>query len=49
MKSYSVEYTEDFGETYNSVELKADSYTDAYIEVSCKLSRGGAITNIVEV
>ena len=46
---YEVTYTGDYGETYTTVTVEASSYTQAYVDVYCKLKSNEAITDCKEV
>ena len=48
MKTFMATYTEDNGRTHHQVLVSADTYTQAYIEVSVK-SKNGIITDLFEV
>lgn len=49
MKTFMVRYTEDFGETYHTVLIRATNFTDAYVQVDMKLNETGAITDLFEI
>lgn len=49
MKTFMATYTEDFGETYHTVLVSAETFTQAYVSVDITLSKNGAITELFEV
>ena len=49
MKVFLVRYTEDFGATYHTVLVNADTFTDAYVAVDMTLAKNGAITDLFEI
>ena len=49
MKNYIIRYTENKGTTYNTILIKAESYTKAYIEAMGKMSSHGEITDLFEI
>lgn len=49
MKTFMVKYTEDFGTTYRTEIITADTFTEAYLKVNMRLSSDGAITDLFEV
>ena len=49
MKTFTATYTEDFGTTYHTVVVNADTFTEAYVSVDMTLSKNGAITDLFEI
>ena len=49
MKTFMIEYTEDYGATYHTDKIDAENAAIAYALVSIKLSKDGAITSLLEI
>lgn len=49
MKNYMVRYTENKGTTYQVILVYAKSYTEAYVNASCEISKDAEITDIFEI
>ena len=49
MKTFMVRYTGDFGTTYHTELVNADTFTDAYVKMYIKLSKNEVITDLFEI
>lgn len=49
MKKYLVRYTENKGTTYQTIIVNAKSYTKAYVEAMCQISKDSEITGLFEI
>lgn len=49
MKSFMIEYTEDFGATHQRVLVCAANSSEAYVTINIKLPEDGSITDIFEI
>lgn len=49
MNKYMIRYTENKGITYKTILINAKSYTEAYVNASCKIPKDAEITDLFEV
>ena len=49
MKTFMVKYTEDFGATYHTKLVSANTFTEAYVKVYSQISQESAITDLFEI
>lgn len=49
MKNYIIRYTENKGTTYNTILVKAESYTKAYVSAMMEIPNNGEITDLFEI
>lgn len=49
MKTFMATYTEDRGLTHHTVLVSAETFTQAYVNVTMQISKDGIITDLFEV